>query len=60
MLEVVALVLQLYVVAPFADSIIEFPEHIVALLTVTVGLGVTVILFVAVFLQPFTSVPVAV
>ena len=46
---VVAPVFQLYVVAPLAVKVAELPAQIVALFTVTVGIGVTVM--VAVFVE---------
>jgi hypothetical protein len=45
------------VLAPAAVSVAVWPEHIDGLLTVTVGLGRTVITFVAVPTQPFEAVP---
>ena len=54
--------IQLYVVAPLAVIIVEVPLQIVAavVVTVTVGEGVTVMVLVAVFVQPFAAVPVTV
>ena len=54
--------LQLYVVAPFAVSDVLLPSQIVADagVTVTVGLGFTVIVTVAVLVHPFPSVPVTI
>lgn len=51
-----------YVVAPVAVSVAEFPEQIVAVdvVTLTVGVGLTVIVRVAVPVQPFAAVPVTV
>lgn len=54
--------IQVYVVAPEAVSVVLLPEQIVALdgEMVTVGVGFTVIVRVAVFTQPFALVPVTV
>ena len=54
--------LQLYVVAPLAVSETLLPIHNVADegVTVTVGVGFTLIIAVAVFVHPFASVPVTV
>ena len=53
--------LQLYVEAPLAVSDVLAPLQIVtAGETVTVGLGFTVTITVAVFVHPFASVPVIV
>ena len=51
---------QLYVVAPFADIDVLLPEHIVAVPdAVTLGIGFTVMVTLAVSLHPFV-VPVTV
>jgi len=54
--------LQLYVVAPLAVSETLLPIHNAADegVTMTVGVGFTVIIAVAVFVHPFASVPVTV
>jgi hypothetical protein len=56
---VVALVLQLYVVAPPAVKVTALPEHAIALLAVTVGVAFTVTLTVLILLHP-AVVPVTV
>lgn len=54
--------IQLYVEAPLALSVVELPAQIVVLeaVVVTVGVGLTVIVRVDVFVQPFAAVPVTV
>lgn len=54
--------IHVYVVAPFAVIVVELPEQIVALevVVVIVGVGFTVMVRVAVFVQPFAAVPVSV
>lgn len=54
--------IHVYVVAPFAVSVVELPEHSVVLVaeTPTVGDGVTVTSTVCVDVQPFAAVPVTV
>lgn len=54
--------IHVYVVAPFAVMVVELPEQIVApeVVVVTVGVGFTVMVRVAVFVQPFAAVPVTV
>jgi hypothetical protein len=59
MVLVEADVLQEYVVAPAAVNVAVDPEHIVALLTVTVGVALTVTVAVFTVLQP-PEVPVTV
>ena len=49
---------QVYVLAPLASSITEFPLHNVAELTVMVGFGNTITAMEAVFMHPFPSVTV--
>lgn len=51
-----------YVVAPVAVNVAELPLQIVAVevVTLTVGVGLTVIVRVAVPVQPFAAVPVTV
>jgi hypothetical protein len=49
-----------YDIAPLAIKLAVCPTQIVGEFTVTLGLGLTVIVDIAVFLQPFTSVPVTV
>jgi hypothetical protein len=51
---------QTYVLAPVAVSVVEFPAHMVAEATVTVGFDTTVTLVVSEFMQPLASVPVTV
>ena len=51
-LEVVAPEFQLYVVAPLAFNIAEFPEQIVALLTAITGVAFTVTVPTFAFVQP--------
>jgi hypothetical protein len=52
--------LHVYVLAPLAVSDVELPAHIVAEGTVTVGVGFTVIVAVAVVVHPAAEVPVMV
>lgn len=54
--------IQLYVVAPLAVIVVEFPEHKVVLdaVAVTVGVGFTVISRVDVVVHPLAAVPVTV
>ena len=51
---------QLYVFAPLAVNVVLAPLQILGELTVTVGNGKTVTTAVAVFKQPFATVPVIV
>src|SRR6476646_9874410 len=55
---------QVYVVAPIPDKVTEEPVQTALSassdIAITVGSGFTVIVAVAVFIQPFTSVPVTV
>ena len=54
--------IQLYVDAPLAVKVVEFPAQIVVLeaVVVTVGNALTVMVRVAVFVQPAADVPVTV
>lgn len=53
-------VVQLYVFAPVAVRVADWPSHIVTELAVTFGAAVIVTFDTAVFWQPFASVPVTV
>jgi hypothetical protein len=53
-------VLQLYELAPLAVSVAVCPEQIVGLFTLTVGVGITLTVQTAVFVQPIEFIPVTV
>lgn len=54
--------IQLYVDAPLAVSVVELPAQMVVLdaVVVTVGVGLTVMVRVDVFVHPLAAVPVTV